>query len=120
MDVVGTTASPAACPAAQTLAEFASGRLGDDEMARIAEHLGRCPKCLRAMETPSAPAGDAFVQNLQRIHQEGVTSYSAAMAAEALADEGPYFFNVSKGPPTRDAERFFAVLAESQLFETKE
>lgn len=118
MDVVETSA----CPNADALADFAAGRLGDDDMARVAEHLERCPLCLRAMNAPLAPDRDDFLQNLQRIHQEGVTPWSAIMATEANAglESGPFFFNVESGPPTRDADTFFAALAESRLFDPRE
>lgn len=116
MDVAQT----AACPNAEALADFAAGLLADEDMARVSAHLETCPSCLHAIESP--PARDDFVQNLQRIHQEGVTPWSAMMASDASAEleSGAFFFNVSNEAPTKDADTFFAALAASRLFDADE
>jgi formylglycine-generating enzyme required for sulfatase activity len=106
-----------ACPAAETLAAFAAGRLADDDLTRVAAHLENCPACLKAVSEP-----DPFTQSLQRIHQDGVTAWSvrgapAAPDAPDEADDGPYFFSAGHAPPTKDPDQFFDALARSGLFD---
>src|SRR4051794_31301044 len=86
-----------ACPAAELLAAFAAGQLGDDDMGHVAEHLEGCSSCLRAVARP-----DPFTQKLKRIHQEGVTPWSGGAVSGAQAQTGAFFFNVSNDPPTND------------------
>ncbi len=102
-----------ACPTAEMLSAFAGGRLGDDDLANVAAHLETCPACVNAL----VPI-DPFTQNLQRIHQDGVTPWSeSGPSNRAAADLGPYFFNVTDEPPTKDPEQFFDALARSGLFD---
>ncbi len=103
-----------ACPTAEMLAAFAAGRLGDDDLTRVAAHLERCPACVKALASP-----DPFTQSLQRIHQDGVTPWSGSGSSSGptAPDMGPYFFNVTNDPPTKDPEQFFDALARSGLFD---
>jgi hypothetical protein len=101
------------CPDSATLAAFAAGQLTDEELTRLSGHLERCPKCLQALQNP-----DPFLQSLQRIHQSGVTSWSAGPTRTDADDESRlYFFNIDNDPPTKSPEEFFDALARSDLFD---
>jgi serine/threonine protein kinase len=50
------------CPTAVTLAGFAQGKLPPAEAVAVADHLARCPACVRAVEQVS---GDSFINLVQ-------------------------------------------------------